>query len=244
MLLAESNAVKPEVRGMDKAAPSRELVLCLHGIGTAPPGIAADELPYWQPVERFAACLSMAKAFSERTGASVLATFDDGNRSDLSVAAPLLRQHGVAGAFFVCAGRLGKTGYLDASDARELANQGFVVGSHGMDHVRWTSLRGRDLYREIVGSRLKLEDALGREVSTAAIPFGAYNRRVLNMLRGAGYRCVFSSDRGISPPGAWMRRRWTLRGGEPIDFDEMLRRSCNLLNRATVAAKEILKAWR
>ncbi len=229
---------------MDQAAPSHELVLSLHGIGAPPPGTPDDEAPYWQSIERFVACLSKAAAFSAQTGASVLATFDDGNRSDLSVAAPLLRKHGVPGAFFVCVGRLGQPGYLDASDARELADQGFVVGSHGINHVRWTSLRGPDLYREIVESCLKLEDALGREVSTAAIPFGAYNRRVLETLRGAGYRYVYSSDRGVSPLGAWMRRRWTLKGGEPIDLDEMMRRSLSLRHRATVAMKEILKSWR
>ena len=112
-----------------------------------------------------------------------------------------------------------------------------------MDHVRWTSLRGRDLHREIVGSRRKLEDALGQEVSTAAIPFGAYNRLVLDTLREAGYQSVFSSDPGLSPPGAWLRRRWTVRCGDPFDFDEMMRRSTSLRHRVSGRVKEILKTW-
>ena len=107
---------------MDKATASHELVLCLHGIGAAPPGIPDDELPYWQPVERLVSCVSKAKAFCKRTGTSVLATFDDGNRSDHLVAAPLLLEYGVPGAFFVCAGRLGQPGYLGAKEARELAS--------------------------------------------------------------------------------------------------------------------------
>jgi len=113
-----------------------------------------------------------------------------------------------------------------------------------MDHVKGTSLRGPGLHRQIVEGRLKLGDALGREVSIAAIPFGAYNRRVLAALRGAGLLTVFCSDPGVSPPGAWLRRRWALGRGEPLDFDEMVRRSGSLRHRVQVAAKAILKSWR
>ncbi|ARN81493.1 polysaccharide deacetylase family protein [Methylocystis bryophila] len=229
---------------MDKAAPPLELVLSLHGIGTGPPRASADELRYWLSVDRFVECLSLAKAFTSRTGITVLATFDDGNRSDLLVAAPLLRQYGVPGAFFVCAGRMGQPNYLDADDVRELVKQGFVVGSHGMDHVRWTSVKGPGLHREIVEARLKLEETLDQEIPIAALPFGAYNRRVLAALRDAGFLSVFCSDPGVSPPGAWLRRRWTLRCSERFDFDKMLLRSGALSHRASVTMKAMLKAWR
>lgn len=41
-------------------------------------------------------------------------TFDDGNASDLTIAAPALQARGLAASFFVCASRIGQAGDLGA----------------------------------------------------------------------------------------------------------------------------------
>jgi peptidoglycan/xylan/chitin deacetylase (PgdA/CDA1 family) len=221
-----------------------ELVLSLHGVGVPPPGVLLDERPYWIATECFEQLVAELAAWSRVRAIPVLATFDDGNQSDLAVAAPLLAAHGVPAVFFVCTGRLGRPGYLSPVDCRALANQGFTVGSHGIDHVRWPALSPAALEHELAHSRATLEGVLGAPLATAAIPFGAYNRRVLGALRKAGYTTVYNSDEGLSPPGRWLRRRWTWRTGARIDPDAMVARSMHPARRIESAGRELLKSLR
>ena len=44
----------------------------------------------------------------------------------------------------------------------------------------------------------------------AACPFGEYDRNVLNSLRQAGYRRVFTSDGGTASETRWLQARTTL----------------------------------
>lgn len=229
---------------MTQSMTCPELVLTFHGIGTPPAEIPADEVPYWMATDAFSAYVASLSDWARRTGTRLLATFDDGNKSDLLTAVPILKEHKVSGAFFICANRLDTIGYLDAADIKDLAAMGFEVGSHGMDHVPWTSLQGAALEREICESKAILEAALGASVSTAAIPFGAYNRNVLKTLRAAGYKHVYSSDPGISPSNSWLRRRWSFKVGQPFEPNAMLQRSSEPKYRAILAAKQLFKSLR
>jgi peptidoglycan/xylan/chitin deacetylase (PgdA/CDA1 family) len=221
-----------------------ELVLSFHGIGTPPAWIPVDEVQYWISAAAFADFAAKAGAWTRKTGMPILATFDDGNRSDLLVAAPLLQSHAIPGAFFVCTGRFGRADWLDEKDLAELAAQGFEIGSHGIEHVPWTSLSAQQLVNEVGGSRATLARILGRDIEATAIPFGAYNRRVLAAIRDAGYRRAYNSDPGISARDAQFIRRWTITQGMAFDFDDMVLRSGSMRHRLTQGAKGLIKAWR
>lgn len=222
----------------------RGIVLSFHGIGTPPLGIPDEERPFWIAEDLFAAFIASAPSKAKALGVDLFATFDDGNRSDLEIAAPLLARHGVAGAFFPCSGRVAKAGYLSEDDIRRLFALGFEIGSHGIDHVPWTEQGNDGLDREVVGSMHTLESILGEKIRTAAIPFGKYNRRVLAKLKATGYTKIYSSDRGFGNPTAMLTRRWTYKSDEPFDLGYFVAKSSSIRNRLMVEAKGIIKALR
>jgi peptidoglycan/xylan/chitin deacetylase (PgdA/CDA1 family) len=133
---------------------------------------------------------------------------------------------------------------LGVDDISALEREGFEIGSHGMDHVPWTDLDAGALKREIMGSKIALQEILGRDVHSAALPFGAYNRRVLSAVRAAGYGAVYSSDPGWSKAGRWFRRRWSYRTGGSFEIDLLAAVAATYRHRLLAASKSLIKSLR
>jgi hypothetical protein len=224
--------------------PLADLVIIFHGIGPAPAYVPKAERPYWMAEKDFAAFAVAASAKAREFGVTPVATFDDGNRTDRFIAAPLLKRYGIRGIFFPCAGRVGRLGYLSAEDIRALDREGFEIGSHGMEHVPWTGLDDKALEREIAGSKAVLQEILGHEIHSAALPFGAYSRRVLAALRTAGYTTIYSSDPGLSQADQQFRRRWCYRADSPLDIGELSSISKTFRHEVIAAARNCVKSLR
>lgn len=168
------------------------IVFNFHGVGTPRATLPPDEAPYWCEPELYFRLLDAIVALQAETGAPVEITFDDGNRSDLDIAAPALVERGLSATFFVCAGRLNDPYYLDPAALRTLTDMGMGIGSHGHSH---TDLRKTDeatLRLETSESRQAIADAVRGDVDGFAIPFGSYDRRVLGAL--TGYKRIYTSD--------------------------------------------------
>lgn len=182
--------------------------------------------------------LSMLDSVASRDDVRI--TFDDGNASDVEHALEPLRARGLKATFFVVAGRLGEPAFLDEGGVRELAAAGMEIGCHGMHHRPWRGLGDDDLQEELVEAKQILEAVVDRPVTQAACPFGAYDRRVLRTLRGAGYRGVYTSDRGTARPGAWLQARTSI---GPHDGPALLDRigAADTLQRRV---KRAVKRWR
>lgn len=219
----------------------RQIVMGFHGIGIPPGRIPAEERPYWMAEETFVSFMAHASATANALGVGLHATFDDGNRSDLEIAAPILVKYGIPASFFPCTGRLTTAGYLSAEDIRRLFEMGFEVGSHGIDHVRWTQLDRGALDLEINGSKRVLEDILGTRIQAVAIPFGSYSRNVLAALKVAGYKSVYTCDPGFAYPGQWRLRRWNYNSNELFDLEHLVSRSGSVRHRIVVGIKGLLK---
>lgn len=181
------------------SGPGRTFILNFHGLGAPPDWVPSAERDYWLSPLVFTALLRTAIAETARAGTALAITFDDGNRSDLDVAAPGLQALGLTATFFVLAGRLDTRGYLSAADVRELDRAGMAIGSHGFDHVDWRKASDRELDRELIEARQVLEQALGKPIDAVGVPFGGYDRRVLRRLTSLGYRAIHTSDRGFAP---------------------------------------------
>ena len=164
----------------------------------------AGEHPYWVSRELFDEVVAFAAGYSGPD--RILFTFDDGNISDLYAAEQLIT-HNLEGKFFVLTGRFGQADYLSRDDVRDLANNGFEVGLHGRDHVDWRRSSNAELEAETVDARMELADAVGTPPNSVAIPFGAYDRRVINHLRAQHFSHVYTSDSGLSRPGAYFQPR-------------------------------------
>jgi peptidoglycan/xylan/chitin deacetylase (PgdA/CDA1 family) len=128
----------------------------------------------------------------------LLLTFDDGHASDYLVAAPELKRRGLTAVFYVTCSYLGRPGYLERGQVRELRAQSFEIGSHGLTHKRLTQMGPAELWREVLDSKRRIEDLIGEQVSSFALPSGSYDDLVLQALWGAGYRRIMTSDFGVA----------------------------------------------
>jgi peptidoglycan/xylan/chitin deacetylase (PgdA/CDA1 family) len=200
---------KDAAPGWDSERMRLELILNFHGIGTPPDGVNPREAAMWMGVERFVALLDYIAA-PNTAGPAISITFDDGNASDVAIALPELRRRRLKATFFLCAGRLDATGYVSRAGVGALVSAGMEIGSHGMHHQDWCTLGEDALGVEIGAARHCLEEACRMQVTAVAIPFGAYDRRVLARLRSAGFARVYTSDRGLCRPTAWVKPRNTL----------------------------------
>ena len=186
-------------------------IINFHGIGEASRPYEAGERPFWISRHEFLNVLDLVRSNSDVVDFKL--TFDDGNSSDYEIAAQELRKRSLEASFFVLAGKFQQPGYLTPTQVRELAGEGFQIGSHGLNHVDWTGADDRELADELSGSKSILEEVVGRPVASAASPFGLYDRRVLNALRRAGYRDVYSSDGSARLSKAWPTPRYSVQGG-------------------------------
>ena len=82
---------------------------------------------------------------------------------------------------------------LSLDQIREMAAAGVEFGSHTLTHPWLPSVDDHQLLREVVDSKLRLEDLLGVEVPCFAYPFGAVDQRVRAAVVAAGYRLAFTT---------------------------------------------------
>src|SRR5487761_183875 len=125
-------------------------------------------------------------------------TFDDGCETDYLVAAPILKEAGFGATFYVIAGFLGRSGYLNAEQVRALNEDGFEVGCHSMTHAYLTELDAKRLEEEVVASKDRLEQTSGRRVEHFSCPGGRWNAAISECCRRAGYRSVATSRIGVN----------------------------------------------
>jgi peptidoglycan/xylan/chitin deacetylase (PgdA/CDA1 family) len=81
---------------------------------------------------------------------------------------------------------------------REMESSGVEIGSHTVTHPILTRVTADRLRDELEQSRRRLEDMLGRRVTSFCYPNGAYNRVVRDAVARAGYRLAVTSDNGLN----------------------------------------------
>ncbi len=138
----------------------------------------------------------------------VAVTFDDAFVNVMENAIPVLKKHGLSAAVFVPAGNIGRQpcwempeNYPDRNETvmskeqiAELDNYGFEICSHTVSHPLLTEIEKGKLEAELIGSKQTLEEIVGHEVYGLSYPHGAYNARVCEAARRAGYSCAFTIE--------------------------------------------------
>jgi peptidoglycan/xylan/chitin deacetylase (PgdA/CDA1 family) len=172
----------------------RHVILNFHGIGEPGRPLEDGEAPYWISQEFYGDILALCDHYRDRVDINF--TFDDGNKSDLSIGAEGLAKFGFTAQFFVLSSRLDTLGSLSSVDLLRLQEMGNSIGNHGADHVDWRGLDPNGVMRELVEARKIIEDAAQCKIAAAGIPFGDYNRFVLQALKAHDYDTAYCSYRG------------------------------------------------
>ena len=200
---ALGSAGEPRVRVLTyhRFGPGRRAPFCVDAA-------AFDRQMAWLARSGRAASLAQVRGFlggrRNLDNGAVLVTIDDGDPSVAEIAVPILRRHGVPAVLFTLAGRPEGFRVLDDAALRAVADAGVDIGSHSLTHRSMARLPREQQVVEARDSRRRLEDILGRPVTTFAYPFGTradYSDETAQVLREAGYDLAFTSQHGALQAG-------------------------------------------
>lgn len=124
---------------------------------------------------------------------SAVLTFDDGYEDFYSVVFPLLKKYHMRATVYVIYDYIGNAGFLSEKQMKELAESNLVeIGSHTLDHVYLKQSPKIYADKQIVESKIKLENMLGIKINTFAYPYGAFNEDNIKVVKNAGYTAAVS----------------------------------------------------
>jgi peptidoglycan/xylan/chitin deacetylase (PgdA/CDA1 family) len=181
---------------------------------------------------------------------AVLITFDDGYRDNLENATPILLHHGYPAVIFVPTGFLDddtplphETALLELgvrnptirwSDFAALEASGLRIESHGVSHTRLSQLDPEEVTRELVVSKQRLEERLGREVEAFAYIKGTsldFGPEHPILVEEAGYKLAFSAIFGANSATSdrFQLRRYSVEPFSARSFELVLAGACDVL---------------
>jgi peptidoglycan/xylan/chitin deacetylase (PgdA/CDA1 family) len=180
---------------------------------------------------------------------AVTFSFDDGVVHDRRVV-EWFNAHGLKATWNLNSGFLGRTGKpapegtrcIDASEVADLY-RGHEVAIHTVTHPSLTNLDATQIAREVLEDRIVLEELVGYPVRGMAYPNGAFDTRVVNVLRelGVAYsRTCVNNPRPfpVDEPLAWPATMHQYGAGEegtvPERFEKM---------RANPRLSEVFFVW-
>lgn len=119
--------------------------------------------------------------------AIVTTSWDDGHPADLRLA-DLLEKHGVPGTLYIPRENpLDGLAVMSEADIRGLADRGFEIGAHTLNHAVLPTLDDITAQREIADSRQWVQDVTGQRCDVFCPPNGKHHTRHVEMIRDAGF---------------------------------------------------------
>jgi peptidoglycan/xylan/chitin deacetylase (PgdA/CDA1 family) len=133
---------------------------------------------------------------------AVAITIDDGYKSPILYAAPILKQYGYPWTFFCYTDFITShesKGAASWDDLVELGKEGVDIECHSKSHPMLSRKNGKSpeeydqwLTAETAGAKTILEQHLNKKIVYFAYPFGDYNKQVQDKLVAAGYEAIFT----------------------------------------------------
>jgi len=206
-------------------------ILCYHSIGQEQWGVN-DVSPthFRRHIElalkaglRFVPASELARTGGGKRDVAI--TFDDGLRSVLTNAAPILADFGVPWSLFVVSdwsegkGPWNDDVVLRWRDIERLLKMGAELGSHSVTHPDFTHLESSQVVDELGSSRRVIGERLGIVPNSFAIPFGQsmnWPALAARAAREAGYDTVYAQAEDTRPPGTVARTFVTRYDGDLI----------------------------
>ncbi len=128
---------------------------------------------------------------------STVITFDDGYEGTATLAGPILHRYGFRATVFVTPSEVGLPGFMTWPQVKDIASNGFTIGSHTMHHTYLPMVSHEKAQQELAESKRTLEMQLGRTIEWLSYPVGGYTEAVQALARGLGYRGACTTNRGI-----------------------------------------------
>jgi peptidoglycan/xylan/chitin deacetylase (PgdA/CDA1 family) len=170
-----------------------------------------------------------------RTGQSlppktIVLSFDDGCRDNLTYAAPIVRRYAFTPIIFLCPDLFGQpegtyhdfitpSPLLTQDEALELIQAGWEVGGHTRRHPRLVGhSTAEELDDEVGGCRVAIRNLLTYDAKFFAYPFGQFNAVVRQCVARHGYEaaCTTLSGFNTARTDRFELRRIVIRAGDDL----------------------------
>ena len=132
----------------------------------------------------------------------VIITFDDAFESVYTYALPILKSVNFRAVVYVITDYIGLKSkweplkiqqrylHLNHQQLAELRDNGFEIGSHSKTHSHLPFCSIEKIKDELYGSKKFLEQMFALDVISLCLPYGRYNRKVIEMALEAGYKYI------------------------------------------------------
>jgi peptidoglycan/xylan/chitin deacetylase (PgdA/CDA1 family) len=145
----------------------------------------------------------------------VIISFDDGYYSVYKYAYPVLKKYNIPITLAVITSYLEKSNkvrpyasanlFMNRGEVQEMINSlDIEVASHSVDHKDLTKLNDDEVRYELRKSKQILDSLFNQETITFVYPYGAVNRKIIDMTKSADYKLGRSIRWG--EPNLWVDR--------------------------------------
>jgi peptidoglycan/xylan/chitin deacetylase (PgdA/CDA1 family) len=139
-------------------------------------------------------------------------TFDDTDEDQFTIGKPELDKHGFKGVYFIMTISIGRPRYMTKEQIKQLSDEGNVVASHTWRHDRVDKylttphidrdskkIVNNDWDLQLVDTRKKLEDIIGKEIHYFAYPFGIWTHAGIPEIEKRGIKMAFQLSEKRDP---------------------------------------------
>ena len=154
---------------------------------------------------------------------------------------------GMTATFFVTTDWIGKPGFASWDELRDMKAAGMSIQSHSHTHPLLASVDRARARSELVESKRLLDQGLGQDTDTFALPGGSLPAGDWRgLFADAGYRWVATSQWGVNSPdpGPPTIRRCTICGDVSSAWFERVLRGDRRLAAGRMARERLLAAVR
>lgn len=131
-------------------------------------------------------------------------TFDDTDEEQFTIGKTEMDKHGFKGVYFIMTISIGRPRYMTKEQIKQLSDEGHVVASHTWRHDRVDKylttphidrdskkMVNNDWDLQLVETRKKLEDIIGKEIHYFAYPFGIWKHDGIPEIEKRGFKMAF-----------------------------------------------------
>ena len=130
----------------------------------------------------------------------IVLSFDDGYRSHVTAALPILAAHHWPGVLNLDLSNLAPSWGIPQAGVRRLIAAGWEIGAHSMTHADLSATGGDALRREVAGSRRAILRLFGVTPRFFCYPAGRYDAETIAAVRAAGFEGATTTAFGLASP--------------------------------------------
>jgi len=174
---------------------------------------------------------------------AVAITIDDGYKSPILYAAPILKKYGYPWTFFCYTDYINSGSHAASwNDLLALQAQGIDIECHSKSHPKLSHKGGKTpeqydawLTAETATAKALLEQHLHKKIKYFAYPYGDYNTEVQNKVIAAGFEAIFTvaGNPVHSTTSQYRMGRYVITSPEEKDFAAYLRQGALTIMSAT-----------